>query len=97
MKNIKRVEIVIDAAHTPELVRSIQTAGATGYTLIRDVQGSGDRGERAGDELSNVYRNCYFIIAADEKVTQHLIEAVRPLMERYGGMCLVSEAQWLKH
>ena len=97
MKEIKRIEIVIDAAHTPELVRTIKSAGATGYTLIRDVQGSGDRGDRAGDELSNVYRNCYIIIAADLENTQTLIEAARPLLERYGGMCLVSDAQWLKH
>ena len=97
MKPIKRIEIVIDAAHTPELVRTIKSVGATGYTLIRDVQGSGDRGDRAGDELSNVYRNCYIIIAADSDTAQSLIDSARPLLERYGGMCLVSEAQWLKH
>lgn len=97
MKPIKRIEIVIDAAHTPELVRTIKSAGANGYTLIRDVQGSGDRGDRAGDELSNVYRNCYIIIAAESDFAQTLIKAVRPLLERYGGICLSSDAEWLKH
>ncbi len=97
MEQIKRIEFVIDAAHTPELVRMIKSVGATGYTLIRDVQGSGDRGDRTGDELSNVYRNCYIIVAAGAEIEQKLLDAARPLLERYGGMCLISDAQWLKH
>jgi nitrogen regulatory protein PII len=94
---VKRIEIVIDAAHTPELVRAVKQAGATGYTLVRDVQGSGDRGDRAGDELSNVYRNCYLIIAADAALEGPIVDAVRPLIERHGGVCLVSDARWVKH
>ena len=54
---VKRIEIVIDAAHTPKVIRAVKAAGAPGYTLLRDVQGSGDRGDRSGDGLSNVYRN----------------------------------------
>ena len=97
MKEVKRIEIVIDAAHTPELIRLIKSVHATGYTLIRDVQGSGDRGERAGDELSNVYRNCYVLVAADSETADRMIQTVRPLLEHYGGMCLISDANWLKH
>jgi len=94
---VKRLEIVIGAAHTPELVRVIKQAGAPGYTLVRDVQGSGDRGDRSGDELSNVYRNCYLVTAVSEPIAEQLTEAVRPLLERYGGVCLMSDAMLLKH
>lgn len=97
MKQVKRIELVIDAAHTPELIRAIKASGATGFTLVRDVQGSGDRGDRMGDELGNVYRNCYLIVAAGEAVAQKVVDAARPLIERHGGMCLVSDAAWLKH
>ena len=76
---------------------TVKRAGATGYTLIRDVQGFGDRGDRTGDELTNVYRNCYLIIAATESLTPTIVEAARPLIERHGGMCLVSDASWVKH
>lgn len=97
MEAIKRIEIVIDAAHTPELIKAVKAAGATGYTLFRDVQGSGDRGDRLGDGLGNVYRNCYLLIAADESLVEPIVTAARPLMEKHGGMCLVSDANWLKH
>jgi len=97
MIDIKRIEIVIDAAHTPELVRAIKASGATGYTLVRDVQGSGDRGDRSGDELGNVFRNCYLIVAATASLTPTIVEAARPLLERHGGMCLVSDASWVEH
>ena len=97
MTPIKRIEIVLDAAHTPQLIRSLKAASVPGYTLVRDVQGSGDRGDRMGDELANVYRNCYVIIAASEDVAQRVIEAVRPLIRDHGGMCLISDAQWIKH
>lgn len=94
---VKRLEIVIDAAHTPEVIRVIKAAGAPGYTLLRDVQGSGDRGDRAGDGLSNVYRNCYLVTAVSEDIAATIIDGTRPLLERYGGMCLVTDAQLLKH
>lgn len=97
MISVKRLEIVIDAAHTPELVRTLKAAGVTGYTLLRDVQGSGDRGDRAGDELANVYRNCLFVIATPEETAQRVIDAVRPMIRDHGGMCLLSDAQWIKH
>ena len=97
MTQIKRIEIVIDAAHTPELVATVKRAGATGYTLIKDVQGSGDRGDRSGDGLGNVYRNCYLLVASDEATTEAIVEATRPLIERHGGMCLVCDAMWVKH
>ena len=94
---VKRIEIVIDAAHTPELVRVVKAAGAPGYTLLRDVQGSGDRGDRSGDGLSNVYRNCYLVTAVPEDIAMTLAESVRPVLERYGGICLMTDAMLLKH
>lgn len=97
MKAVKRVEIVIDAAHTPDLVKAVKSTGATGYTLLRDVHGSGDRGDRTGDELGNVFRNCYMIVAATETTAAQIANAVGPLIKAHGGMCLVSDAAWLEH
>lgn len=97
MMQVKRMEIVIDQAHTPALLKMLREAGAPGYTVIRDVQGTGDRGDRGGDQLSDVYRNCYVMVAAPETLCTTLIESIRPMLERFGGVCLVSEASLIRH
>lgn len=97
MKSVKRIEIVIDAAHTPAMIKAVKAAGAPAYTLFKDVHGDGDRGERAGDELGNVFRNCCLVIAVDQDLAKPIAEAAQPLLKRYGGMCLVSDASYLLH
>ncbi|MEM7396677.1 MAG: transcriptional regulator [Verrucomicrobiota bacterium] len=97
MKPVKRIEIVIDAAHTPALLDVLKEADAPGHTLVRDVHGSGDRGDRTGDHLTEVFRNCLIIVACPPEQCESLVEAVRPLLRKFGGICLVSDAQWLRH
>jgi nitrogen regulatory protein PII len=98
MKTCKRIEIVIEKSMVPKLTASIKQLGLVGYTLIPDVRGSGDRGMRRADELSGESSNCLVLIACDDQaIVDALLEAVRPLLVRSGGICLVSDAQWLRH
>jgi hypothetical protein len=53
---------------------------------------------RRADELSGESSNCLVLIACDDQaLVDALLEAVRPLLVRAGGICLVSDAQWLRH
>ena len=97
MTPVKRFDIIIEALHTQEVVKAIDAAGIDGYTLIRDVAGRGDRGERMGDELTDVFRNCCFIVAVPEAKAARFQEALRPILHDFGGVCLVSDSLWLKH
>ena len=98
MKPCKRIEIIIEAPQAQRLTEVLRELGAAGYTLIPDVRGSGDRGERRADELSGDSSNCLIIIACDNQVTvDTILEAVRPLLSRSGGVCLVTDALWLRH
>ena len=97
MIEMTRLEIVIDAAHTPQMIEALRDAGAPGYTLVRDVQGSGDRGDRGGDGLGNVFRNCYIVVAVAHEQADALIQAAHPLLQKHGGICLKSQAQWVEH
>jgi nitrogen regulatory protein PII len=98
MKTCKRIEIVIEKSMVPRLTTAIKQVGVDGYTLIPDVRGSGDRGMRRADELSGESSNCLVLIACDNPaIVEALLEAVRPLLVRAGGVCLVSDAQWLRH
>jgi hypothetical protein len=37
------------------------------------------------------------LIACPEEQVDAIVETVRPLLARRGGMCLVSDAGWVRH
>ncbi|MFT5448597.1 MAG: nitrogen regulatory protein PII [Gammaproteobacteria bacterium] len=98
MKPCKRIEIVIEEALSKRLMQQLEAVGAPGYTLIPRASGSGDRGIRRGDDPSGAATNCVFIIACENDAeVEQIVEAVRPLLSRSGGICLVSDAHWVRH
>ena len=97
MQPIKRVEIVTDSLEMQEVIEAIEALGITGYTLIRDVLGKGERGTQSGDELTGVFKNSLLLVACTAEQTPGLVEAIRPMLKKRGGICLVSDAQWVVH
>lgn len=97
MKPVKKVEIVADALEIDEILRVIEACGVSGYTVIRDVVGRGGRGVRAGDELTGALKNSYVMTACDAEQARRLVDAVRPILERFGGVALVSDCEWVVH
>jgi PII-like signaling protein len=97
MRSIERVEIVIDALHGPAVLEVLERHGLTGWTLLRVAAGAGERGERRDDELSGASTNSLLITTCEPEALEALAEDLRPLLRRYGGVCLVSPARWLIH
>lgn len=98
MQASHRIEIVIEEPLAPELIRRLRELDVPGYTVIPRAGGNGDRGIRRGDELAGDSSNCVFIIACeDEALVDRITDAVRPMLSRSGGMCLVSECRALIH
>lgn len=97
MQPVKRLEIVVDAAHAPRILDALRHAGARGYTVLKDAAGSGERGEREGDELGAAAGNHIIVCALSPAIVPTAVEAIRPLLKRWGGMCLVSDALWVRH
>lgn len=75
----------------------LEQEGVDGYTIMRDVVGWGDRGLQSGDELTDVFKNSYLLTTCAAEDLERIVEAIRPILTRRGGVCLVSDAQWLKH
>ncbi len=97
MTPVKKLEIVIDHPALPVLLDRLEQIGVHDYTLIRDVEGRGHRGWMAGDGLSGEFSNCYLMIAVPPDEAQRIIEQIRPILREQGGMCLLSDALWVKH
>lgn len=97
MHAIKRIEIIIDSLGIESIIGILKEQKASGYTIIQDVTGMGDRGPRMGDELTDVFKNSYIMIACPAEKLTDLVEAIRPQLKEFGGVCLVSDAMWIKH
>lgn len=94
----KRIEIVIEKHLARGLARRLDELGVTGYTIIADVSGRGDRGRRSADEITDTFSNSLFIIACeDPALAERIVESVRPVLTQSGGICLVSEAVAIRH
>lgn len=95
MKPMKRIEIILPEGEADELIRAMEGKGVNAYSLIPSVSGRGDRGStfNALGQLDN----SYLLVACDEDHLHTLVETIRPFLRRFGGICLVSDAQWVLH
>jgi nitrogen regulatory protein PII len=96
MEPVKRIEIVVDSPEVPELLQILRREGIGGYTVFGHLRGGGDRGERRDDEPSGGGNACILVAVPAAKL-QRVIEVVRPVLKRRGGMCLVGDAHWVVH
>jgi len=97
MKPIKKVEIIIGQKESEKVLRLLQKSGITGYSLIKNVQGMGEKFERDGDYPSDVFSNYYIVIGCDSKQFENIKEPLREILIDNSGVCLVSDAEWLIH
>ncbi len=92
---LKRLEIVIDEEKLEELITILNEVGVRGYTFVRQAGGLGSRGTRRPDDLFFEQTNAMFILACEEKQAERLVTALRPRLKEFGGMCLISDCEWV--
>lgn len=97
MLSVKRIELVIEAVEKPKVIETLKSVNVHHYTVYKHVGGRGKGGDRDELAFGEKFENITFVIACPEFELVTVIEAIRPLLKRYGGMCLVSDAQWVIH
>ncbi len=97
MKGMKKIEIVIDSLHIHRVVKILESNGVSGYTIIKDAQGKGERGIMTGDEITDVFKNSYIFTVCDEEKAMKIAEAIKPLLKKTGGICIISDVLWVSH
>lgn len=97
MKDLKRVEIVTGTLEAPKVIQILERHNISGYTMIKNVLGSGEKGFQDGEGLHNAFQNTYIIVACSMEDFDAVKEPLRSLLSKVGGVCLVSDAQWLVH
>jgi len=89
---VKRIEIVLLQDALADVTARLDSLGVSGYSIIGEVLGRGERGLRAGIGLG-VFQYQYLLIACDAAQVEPIMATVGPFLKRYGGLCLVSDAQ----
>lgn len=97
MYSVKRIELVIEAVEKSNVIAALKSIDMHHYTIYKHVGGVGERGTRDELAFGEKFENITFVIACPEDRLKAVIEALRPLLKSFGGMCLVSDAMWVIH
>ena len=95
MKNMKKIEIIIESIYLNRLIELFDRKEITGYTIIRDVEGKGITGIKSADEKTDVFSNNYDFTVCDEDKLMNIVEDIRRFIKKYGGRCIVSDVSWV--
>ena len=66
--------------------------GVLNYTVIRNVVGKGVSGTNSGDLDMSMLENDYVIAFFLEDKTKTLVEKLKPVTKKFGGVCYISDA-----
>jgi nitrogen regulatory protein PII len=94
---VKKLEIITNSLELQQVLKILEKAGVSGYTVIEDVTGKGDRGSVINDLASHALTNGYVMCVCTGKQEHQLVEAIRPVLKKFGGVCIVSDAKWIVH
>lgn len=95
MKNMKKVEFIIEAVYVNRLIELFTKHKIYGYTIIKNIEGAGGHGLRTEDGVSGISSNNYIftVCEADQFVDMEI--DIRKFLEKYGGKCILSDVMLL--
>lgn len=97
MKQMKKVEVIIESIYVNRVLELFKESGVTGYTILRDIEGYGSHGLKSADEANDLLSNSYIFTVCEEDKFEKMIEKIRSFINKYGGKCIVSDALVLLH
>lgn len=97
MEPVKRVEIIANSQELDKVLRVLNQVGVPGYTVIRNVVGKGQRSTTADDLVDTSTSNIYIICFCPEAQIMPMEEQLRPVLNRFGGICCVSDAMHMRN
>ncbi|MFI0401762.1 MAG: P-II family nitrogen regulator [Cyanobium sp.] len=91
---MKRIDFFVSERETDKMCKAIRQAGAPGYSVIKHVTGWGLAGEISeAMDFSGLGANSHVVVFCEESLMDALRTKVNPLLQRFGGVGFVSEAE----
>lgn len=92
---MKRIDIVVTGESLDHVIKMFRDADVRGYTVIKDAGGLGSTGERNPEDYVLREPNAVIVVACEESQAEKIIRILQPELKQFGGMCLVSDCQWV--
>ena len=93
---MKRLDLIINERELDRVCAALIAAGAPGYTVLRHVTGRGHGGTVSeGMDFSGFGANAHVIVFCEAALLSNLREAIQPLLDYYGGVAYVADAELL--
>ncbi|MBD3884751.1 P-II family nitrogen regulator [Phormidium tenue FACHB-886] len=95
MNLVKRIEIIANAFELGKILDSLDKSGVNGHIVIRNVAGKGLRGSNEDLDMT-MLDNVYIIAFCMPEQLKAVVENVRPLLNKFGGTCYISDAMEIR-
>lgn len=81
MEAVKRIEIITNSLELQQVLNILSKAGISGYSIIKDITGSGDRGRVIDDLESAALTNVYVLSVCNQEKEQSCCWSNYPYFE----------------
>lgn len=96
MHLVKRVEIVSDSVELAKIISALEKSGVSSYTVMRNVAGRLPGGINSDDMAVTTLDNVYLLAFCQPDQVKPLVEKIKPILNKFGGACYVSDAMEVK-
>lgn len=90
MHAVKRIEVLADSVELTKILAGLDKAGIIGHTVIRNVVGRSPGADAT--QLDNVY----IIAFCMPEQVKPVVENIRPVLNKFGGACYISDAMEIR-
>jgi nitrogen regulatory protein PII len=95
MHLVKKIEIIANSVELAKILDGLDKSGVHGHAVIRNVAGKGLR-DGAEDLDMTMLDNVYIIAFCMPDQIKTVVENVRPLLNKFGGTCYVSDVMEIR-
>lgn len=81
-----RLDIVIEESARRPLLAAIEAAGASGYSVVDAVSGTGQHGRRESDHVSGLLANTIVFVLVRPEIADDVIAAAQGVLEHFRGL-----------
>ena len=92
MESVKRVEIIAHSVELGKILDGLDKAGVPGYSVIRDVAGKSIRDHVSRGSSLTALDNIYVLAFCSPAQVSAVAENIRPVLNKFGGSCFISDA-----